>query len=83
MTDDIVDRLYALHDQFITGEGPDIDIHDAILEIENLRHKLEVATVDIVIRLRNETNDFYFSELVLEAADEIERLRKELKGIQK
>ena len=48
-----------------------------------MRHKLEVATVDIVIRLRNETNDFYFSELVLEAADEIERLRKELKGIQK
>lgn len=34
---------------------------------------------DIVTRLRNETDDFRIFGLVLEAADEIERLRAELK----
>ena len=34
---------------------------------------------DIVTRLRNETDDFRIFGLVLEAADEIERLRAEIK----
>ena len=34
-------------------------------------------TDDIVARLRNETDDFRIFVLVLEAADEIERLRKD------
>lgn len=35
-------------------------------------------TDDIVARLRNETDDFRIFGLVLEAADEIERLRRAL-----
>ena len=33
---------------------------------------------DIVTRLRNETDDFRIFNLVIEAADEIERLRAEI-----
>ena len=83
MTDDILDRLWELHEQSAPDHDAELVISDAMLEIERLRHKIADLTIDIVVRLRTETDDFRAMELCLQAADEIERLRNELKGTQK
>lgn len=83
MSDDILDRLYELQEQVPLDPDADLVINDAMLEIENLRHKISDLTIDIVVRLRTETDDLRAMELCLQAADEIERLRNELKGTQK
>lgn len=83
MSDDILDRLYELQEQVPLDPDADLVINDAMLEIENLRHKISDLTIDIVVRLRTETDDLRAMELCLQAADEIERLRNELEGTQK